>query len=69
MRASDLAIEESEEWLTFAKSVVSDRADDPRVIIRLFSEGEPPETERLRDEFRSEIEQQIASSRALTCVR
>jgi len=64
-KAADLAIEGSEEWLTLGKSVMSDRDEDLRVIIRLFSESETSEAEKLRIEFRSEIDRQIAGLRSV----
>jgi hypothetical protein len=64
-KATELAIDGRDEWIKLAQSVQSSGDDDVQVIVRLLSQLELTESERLQNEIRSDIEGQIAGLKAL----
>jgi hypothetical protein len=64
-KATELAIDGRDEWIKLAQSVQSSGDGDVQVIVRLLSQLELTESERLQNEIRSDIEGQIAGLEAL----
>ncbi len=58
-KAADLALEGEEEWIALAKSVMSERDEDLRIIIRLFDETEASVAQDMKAALRGDVETRI----------
>ncbi len=58
-KAADLALEGKEEWIALVKSLMSERDEDLRVIVRLFNETKESEVQRAKSELRADVETRI----------